>query len=100
MNYSSICPGRFLALSSTYAAIAGILAAFDLSKAVDVNGVIIEPKLEFINNSQKYVFYSFEASSSSFNCDLSRPVPFECRITPRSKVYEKLIMEAAEHEFH
>ncbi|KAK1224821.1 hypothetical protein PQX77_012232 [Marasmius sp. AFHP31] len=76
------CPGRFLALSSTYLAIASTLAAFDISKEVDANGVVIEPSGEYINNVQ------------------NRPVPFECCIKPRSAVHEKLIMEAAEHEFH
>ncbi|KAL0066761.1 hypothetical protein AAF712_006152 [Marasmius tenuissimus] len=77
-----ICPGRFLALSSSYIAIASILAAFDISKEIDANGMVIEPKVEYVNNIQ------------------NRPAPFKCSIKPRSSLHEKLIVEAAEHEFH
>lgn len=38
-----ICPGRFLALSSMWIAIASILTTFNISKAKNENGNDIEP---------------------------------------------------------
>ncbi|KAL0572343.1 hypothetical protein V5O48_009614 [Marasmius crinis-equi] len=77
-----ICPGRYLALSTMYITIATMLAAFDITKAVDESGVPIEPKIEFISSLQ------------------NRPVPFRCSIKPRSAAHEKLAVEAEEHDFH
>ncbi|KAL0066309.1 hypothetical protein AAF712_006740 [Marasmius tenuissimus] len=48
-----ICPGRYLAMSTMYITAASILAAFEISKEVDENGEVIEPKVEFISNIQK-----------------------------------------------
>ncbi|KAK1224825.1 hypothetical protein PQX77_012236 [Marasmius sp. AFHP31] len=76
-----ICPGRFLAMSTMYISAASILAAFDISKAIDENGAIIEPKVEYASNTQ------------------NRPLPFECSIKPRSEKHKKLAMETYEHEF-
>lgn len=42
-----ICPGRFMAENSLYAAMVKILAVFNISKALDANGREITPKLEF-----------------------------------------------------
>ncbi|KAJ8090311.1 hypothetical protein PM082_018907 [Marasmius tenuissimus] len=77
-----ICPGRYLAMFTMYITAASILAAFEISKAVDENGEVIEPKVEFISNIQ------------------NRPVPFKCSIKPRSMIHEKLVTEAYDHEFH
>ncbi|KAJ4481983.1 cytochrome P450 [Lentinula aciculospora] len=46
-----ICPGRHMALSAIWIAIASILSVFDISKAVDGNGKIIEPSMEYITTS-------------------------------------------------
>ncbi|KAJ8090229.1 hypothetical protein PM082_018825 [Marasmius tenuissimus] len=77
-----IYPGRFLAMSTMYISAASILAAFDISKAVDKNGAIIEPKVEYASNIQ------------------NRPLPFECSIKPRSEKHKELVMETYEQEFH
>ncbi|KAK1226584.1 hypothetical protein PQX77_010424 [Marasmius sp. AFHP31] len=77
-----ICPGRHLAMSSMFITAAAVLAAFDISKPFDENGVVVEPRVEYINNLQ------------------NRPAPFNCRIKPRSAAHEKLVTEAAEHDFH
>ena len=50
-------------MSSMFITAAGMLAAFDISKPVDENGMVVEPKVEYINNIQKCV--------SSFLCVLS-----------------------------
>ncbi|KAJ7211168.1 cytochrome P450 [Mycena pura] len=62
-----ICPGRHMATASIWIAVASMLAAFDIKKAVDEDGKEIEP--------------SFEYSSTGV---LSAPLPFKCSITPRS----------------
>lgn len=61
-----ICPGRRMALSAVWIAVASIIATFDLSKAVDDDGEIIEPSRE---------------CTSSLGCI---PLPFKCSIKPRS----------------
>lgn len=61
-----ICPGRYLADASVFLAVAQILAAFNISKAVDEQGVEKEAKLEVIPGM------------------ISRPVDFPYKIVPRS----------------
>ncbi|KAJ7021454.1 cytochrome P450 [Mycena alexandri] len=61
-----ICPGRHIAYSSLWLTMASILATFDIDKAVDGNGNVVEPSYEY---SSALVF---------------APLPFECSITPRS----------------
>ncbi|KAJ8090245.1 hypothetical protein PM082_018841 [Marasmius tenuissimus] len=48
-----ICPGRHLAMATIYITAATILAAFDISKPVDENGVEIEPKVEYASTITK-----------------------------------------------
>ncbi|KAJ6452467.1 cytochrome P450 [Mycena sanguinolenta] len=61
-----LCPGRYMATASLWIAVASILATFDIKKAVDANGLEVEPSYEF---------------DSGF---INAPLPFECRIVPRS----------------
>jgi cytochrome P450 len=42
-----ICPGRFMARSSMWIAIASVLAAYDISPVVDGDGVSQIPKEEY-----------------------------------------------------
>lgn len=43
-----MCPGRWMAMSFAWITMVNVLAAFDISKAVDpVTGQVIEPKGEF-----------------------------------------------------
>ncbi|KAK1220350.1 hypothetical protein PQX77_016886 [Marasmius sp. AFHP31] len=70
-----ICPGRHLAMSMIYISAASILATFDISKAVDENGLEIEPRVEY--------------TSTITNI----PLPFNCTIKPRSEMHVKLIMD-------
>ncbi|KAF7336122.1 Cytochrome P450 [Mycena venus] len=62
-----ICPGRYMATASIWIAVASMLAAFNIKKAVDEDGKEVEP--------------SFEYSSTGV---VSAPLPFKCSITPRS----------------
>ncbi|KIJ60832.1 hypothetical protein HYDPIDRAFT_97943 [Hydnomerulius pinastri MD-312] len=68
-----ICPGRHLAVASLWAAIVSILAAFDIRKAKDEKGNDIEIAPIFTPGAT------------------SRPVPFPCKITPRSAETEHLV---------
>ncbi|KAJ3766786.1 cytochrome P450 [Lentinula raphanica] len=42
-----ICPGKHMALSAMWIAITSILSVFEISKAVDENGQVIEPSMKF-----------------------------------------------------
>ncbi|KAI5117759.1 hypothetical protein M0805_000603 [Coniferiporia weirii] len=71
-----ICPGMHLAESSIFITIATMLSVFNISKAEDPNGKIIEPEVEF----------------TGF---ISHPKPFICKIRPRSTEAENLVRQAA-----
>ncbi|KAJ7453443.1 cytochrome P450 [Mycena latifolia] len=68
-----ICPGRHLATSSVWITIVSILATFDIQKAVDDMGNVIEPTGEYTSAA------------------VSAPLPFKCSITPRSEAAVALI---------
>ncbi|KAF8210798.1 cytochrome P450 [Mycena galopus ATCC 62051] len=61
-----ICPGRHMASSTLWIAIASILSAFHIGKAIGEDGEEVEPTYEY------------------FAGLISTPIPFECSITPRS----------------
>ncbi|KAF9463408.1 cytochrome P450 [Collybia nuda] len=67
------CPGRHMALSSIWIAIASIIASFDITKAIDEDGNVVEPTHE----------YSHEL--------LCIPLPFKCSMKPRSREIERLL---------
>ncbi|KAJ7016900.1 cytochrome P450 [Mycena alexandri] len=75
-----LCPGRHLALSTIWINIVSILATFNISKAVDEDGNIIEPTQEF------------------FSGLISSPLPFKCSIAPRSKEAVELIRAAVKDD--
>jgi len=75
-----ICPGRYLADSSVWMIAACVLATFTISKAVDEHGAVVEPDPEF---------------SSTL---LSRPKPFQCKITPRSDAAVTLIRDTSDDQ--
>ncbi|KAL9712316.1 hypothetical protein Ac2012v2_003552 [Leucoagaricus gongylophorus] len=68
-----ICPGRFFAQNSLFIFICHILTVYDIRPALDDDGKELEIKPEMTNGL------------------LSYPVPFSCRITPRSEKAETLI---------
>jgi cytochrome P450 len=68
-----ICPGKVLADSSLYLTFAQSLAAFDIQKAVDESGHIIQPK-------------------HTFGCGIvAHPGAFDMRISPRTPQSKDLI---------
>ncbi|ESK89264.1 cytochrome p450 [Moniliophthora roreri MCA 2997] len=72
-----ICPGRHMAYSSVWIAIASILKTFDISKAADDHGNVIEP----VYKPQSPI--------------IATPLPFKCSIKPRSKEAEELVISNA-----
>ncbi|RDB21839.1 hypothetical protein Hypma_010803 [Hypsizygus marmoreus] len=76
-----ICPGRYMAHDTVWIAIASIAATFDITKATDDSGNIIEPTYEYL---------------TGLAC---RPLPFKCTIKPRSKEAEALIRSTAIHDY-
>jgi hypothetical protein len=44
-----ICPGRYLAFSAVWIAVASLIAVFDIRKAVDKNEEDIEPIQEYVS---------------------------------------------------
>ncbi|KAL0951322.1 hypothetical protein HGRIS_008028 [Hohenbuehelia grisea] len=69
-----ICPARHLANNTAWIAIATILAAFDIEKAKDSDGAVIEPSGEYTSGHT------------------SRPVAFPCVIKPRSEAHRNLVL--------
>ncbi|KAF7298616.1 Cytochrome P450 [Mycena indigotica] len=70
-----VCAGQRLGLASLWISITSILASLDVQRAVDENGVVIEPEFEFISGL------------------IRQPVPFACSIKPRSAEAEMAIRE-------
>ncbi|KAF5345745.1 hypothetical protein D9758_011875 [Tetrapyrgos nigripes] len=67
------CPGNEMALSSIWIAITCILACFDVTKAVDEDGKVVEPSGEYTSGMLGY------------------PLPFKCSIKPRSQRVKEMI---------
>ncbi|KAJ7805524.1 cytochrome P450 [Mycena olivaceomarginata] len=72
-----ICPGRHMAISSMWITIASMLAVFDITKAVDEHGQVIEPSYEYLSGV------------------VATPRPFQCSIRPRSQDAVALIKATA-----
>ncbi|TFK53799.1 cytochrome P450 [Heliocybe sulcata] len=70
-----ICPGRHLADTALWLAIASVLSAFNIAKAKDQNGNEIEVEDDYTTGL------------------VSHPMPFKCDITPRNPDVETLLME-------
>ncbi|KAK6980638.1 O-methylsterigmatocystin oxidoreductase [Favolaschia claudopus] len=69
------CPGSHMAASSIFITIASILATYNIEKATDADGSVIEPRHEYVSGL------------------VSMPLPFRCKTTPRSEAAVKLIRE-------
>ncbi|TFY69812.1 hypothetical protein EVG20_g2997 [Dentipellis fragilis] len=68
-----VCPGRYLADSSAWLAVACMLAVFSFTNAKDEDGRTIPVNNEMVDGTA------------------CRPVPFKCRIEPRDSTAEALI---------
>ncbi|KAJ5980223.1 hypothetical protein N7481_007521 [Penicillium waksmanii] len=70
-----VCPGRQIADASLFLTIANTLAVFDVRKPLGEDGKEIDPPQDFTPGI------------------ISHPIPYKCRITPRTKEHEKLIVD-------
>ena len=61
-GFLRICPGRFLADASLFMTIALTLSVFDIKKAVDSNGKVIEPEFAFTSGTIRQVYKICDAS--------------------------------------
>ncbi|KAL1659902.1 cytochrome P450 [Schizophyllum commune] len=68
-----ICPGRFMAENQLWLHVATTLQCFNIDPAVDGNGMPVIPPRTYTSGMA------------------SRPLPFTCKITPRSAAYASLI---------
>ncbi|EUC35841.1 hypothetical protein COCCADRAFT_2996 [Bipolaris zeicola 26-R-13] len=73
-----ICPGRQVADHALFVTIAQTLAVFNVSPSIDAEGRVKRSEVKFEPGT------------------ISRPVPFSCRITPRSNAHITLIQEAGQ----
>ncbi|KAF8971478.1 cytochrome P450 [Flammula alnicola] len=71
-----VCPGRHLATNTAWIAIACVMATYNISKAVDDEGNVVEPLVEFTDGL------------------VSHPKPYKVKITPRSDHICQLIESA------
>uniref|UniRef100_A0A8H7XX85 Cytochrome P450 n=1 Tax=Psilocybe cubensis TaxID=181762 RepID=A0A8H7XX85_PSICU len=71
-----VCPGRYLAFSGVWITLASLAAVFDITKAVDEKGNIIEPSHEYVNSA------------------IIVPKPFQASVRPRSRGHEQVIRDA------
>ncbi len=86
-----------MAYASVWITVASILAAFEITKAVDVDGMIIEPNDKVRPGIVWYVtclFQNLRWADEQF-CK-SIPEDFKCSIKPRSKEAEVLICSSKE----
>nr|QPP19119.1 cytochrome P450 CYP1 [Wolfiporia cocos] len=71
------CPGRLLADDSMFITVATVLASFNITEAIGMDGIPIKPDANYLGGA------------------LSHPAPFECRITPRFPEVARLITTAS-----
>lgn len=74
-----VCPGKLFADAALFATIAGFLAVFDVRKARDKDGNVIEPVVDFTEGL------------------ISHPKPFVCDVRPRSKAHGELVRRIEVH---
>ncbi|KAJ7837454.1 cytochrome P450 [Mycena leptocephala] len=72
-----VCPGKDMAQWSIWICAASVLSTFNVSKAVDENGVPIEPSGEYTSGLLCY------------------PIPHKCDITPRSDAARAMVRPVA-----
>lgn len=92
-----VCPGRHFAVSSLWFFTAGLVASFDISKALDNQGNEITPPLDFLEGFVRYVVssYTFPDANSSLRLRIqSHPKHFKCSITPRSEKITNIILNS------
>ncbi|RXW15360.1 hypothetical protein EST38_g10496 [Candolleomyces aberdarensis] len=82
-----ICPGRHMALSAIWLAVASLVSVFDIEKAKEKVKVVGEDGIE--REEERTVELTHEYISDL----ILTPKPFKCVIRPRSKEKEDLILD-------
>jgi hypothetical protein len=90
-----------MAFSAVWVAIASIIYCFDIKKAVDESGNVIEPSHEYLSALTVYVISLILLPDNLTSLrPHSFPKPFKCSIKPRSDRHERAIRSAVlENEF-
>ena len=84
------CPGRFMARDSVWAAITGVLAAFEISPVEDD-----PPKELYTSGIVACVVLSWDFALRLYmNCS-SYPEPFKCQVRSRSEAFTALVCATA-----
>jgi hypothetical protein len=85
------CPGRFMARETVWAAIAGVLAAFEISPVEDD-----PPKELYMSGIVACVIFILEFCAAAIRefCS-SYPEPFKCLVRPRSETIVELVRATA-----
>lgn len=78
-HFGRKCPGRFLGENSLWIVAVSVLAAFDITRAVDEHGQEIMPDLEYATGVTRYLFSHFNVLivNSSDICSLQPPEAFQ-----------------------
>jgi len=72
-----------------------MIATMDIGKAMDENGNVITPPLEFTTGFVRFVssFFSLKKDVLFISLSKSHPKPFKCSIRPRSEQAVMLIQQ-------
>jgi len=89
-----------MAFSAIWIAVASLISVFDIKKATDENGNVIEPTYEYIPSVVMCVSLFLACLFYLLNLFLLTrlPKPYKCSIKPRSKEAEALIRSYANQE--
>lgn len=78
-------------MDSLWISIASILAGFDIAKAKDEQGQVVEPDIKWAPGFSRYVPTKFSKAPLWSIYTVRQMLPFKCSITPRSAEAIKLI---------
>jgi len=89
-----------MAFSAIWITVASLISVFDIKKATDENGNVIEPTHEYISGLVMCVsiFPACFSYLGNFFSSTRTPKPYKCSIKPRSKEAEALIRSVSNQE--
>ena len=89
-----LCPGRWIAIETIWLTVATVLFAFDISKARDESGKILEPDTQYTPAMLRYATAPLtRLSGGQLTLHDSRPKPFQCVVTERSSLAASLVRQ-------
>ncbi|KAJ7837148.1 hypothetical protein B0H13DRAFT_2422048 [Mycena leptocephala] len=84
-----------MAIASVWIAVLFMLATFDVTKAIDEHGRVIEPSNKFASGSQASLSAECCTLHTHFEIEISLPLPFKCSIRPRPPTAVDLSLKLA-----